>query len=79
MITAGMSVRDPNKPGGTLQNNLAYAGSQFPPYANPSVSFEGSFPTSYNTVDIGVGFSCTVSSSNGAPPVQGSVTMTLIP
>jgi hypothetical protein len=82
MITAGMSVRDPNTPGGTLQNNLAYAGSQFPPYANPSVSFEGSLPSSYNVIDIGVSFSCPVGplgSSRQAPPVQGSVTMTLIP
>jgi hypothetical protein len=79
LIVAGMSVRDPNNPGGTLQNNTAYAGSQFPPYANPSVSFAGSFPSSYNTVDIGVGVSCTVGSSNGTPPVQVSVTMTLTP
>ena len=79
LIVAGMSVRDPNNPGGTLQNNTAYAGSQFPPYANPSVSFTGSFPLTFNTVDIGVGFNCTVDPVNAGPPVQVSVTMTLMP
>ena len=79
VIAAGMSVQDPNNPGGLLQNNTAYANERQPPYANPSVTFQGSFPSSYNTVDLGVSFDCTTDSTNGAPPVQGSVTMTLTP